>query len=265
LFSDITPGEETGPEQPLELEPEEEQKEEALLEEVIVASLLTGKTPPKPPASAIAIPVPVVQELELERDEELVGGPAEGASPRRFGLLRILLPGLVVLGAVLLVLMIAQVVGQGAGTWSNYHTLLIAYTVAVLVMSLQWVLNTRLARFLRDAEGENAQAGRSRRRLEERLSEMASANSLLQRRHLQLQAVLQVSHAISTELTLGDLVREAVYRVRDWFALYYVGLFLTDESGEWALLEAGTDEAGNREREYRGGAHLGQRSRPDCR
>jgi GAF domain-containing protein len=32
--------------------------------------------------------------------------------------------------------------------------------------------------------------------------------------------------------------------IRDRFDLYYVGLFLADEAGEWAVLEAGTGEAG---------------------
>jgi GAF domain-containing protein len=40
------------------------------------------------------------------------------------------------------------------------------------------------------------------------------------------------------------LIRQVVGLIRDRFELYYVGLFLVDESGEWAVLRAGTGEAG---------------------
>jgi GAF domain-containing protein len=42
----------------------------------------------------------------------------------------------------------------------------------------------------------------------------------------------------------GELVQQVVNLVYERFNLYYVGLFLVDESGQWAVLEAGTGGAG---------------------
>jgi GAF domain-containing protein len=40
------------------------------------------------------------------------------------------------------------------------------------------------------------------------------------------------------------LIRQVVELIRNRFELYYVGLFLVDEAGEWAVLRAGTGKAG---------------------
>jgi GAF domain-containing protein len=65
-----------------------------------------------------------------------------------------------------------------------------------------------------------------------------------QRSSVQLRTAAEVSRAASGILDPYRLIREAVDLVRERFDLYYVGLFLVDESGEWAVLRAGTGEAG---------------------
>jgi GAF domain-containing protein len=59
-----------------------------------------------------------------------------------------------------------------------------------------------------------------------------------------LQAAADVSHATTSVLDPYQLLRRVVNLVRDRFDLYYVGLFLVDESGQFAVLRAGTGEAG---------------------
>jgi GAF domain-containing protein len=59
-----------------------------------------------------------------------------------------------------------------------------------------------------------------------------------------LEASAQVARAATSILEIDSLVREVVELIRERFDLYYVGLFLTDEAGEWAVLRAGTGEAG---------------------
>jgi GAF domain-containing protein len=61
---------------------------------------------------------------------------------------------------------------------------------------------------------------------------------------LQLQAAAEVSHAATSILDLNELLTTCVEIIRERFDLYYAGLFLVDESGEWAILHAGTGEAG---------------------
>jgi PAS domain S-box-containing protein len=66
----------------------------------------------------------------------------------------------------------------------------------------------------------------------------------LERRSIQLQTAAEVSRAASSILKPNELIQQAVNLVRERFDLYYVGLFLVDETGEWAVLRAGTGEAG---------------------
>ena len=59
-----------------------------------------------------------------------------------------------------------------------------------------------------------------------------------------LQTAAEVSHAASSILDTGQLIKTSVNLIRDKFELYYVGLFLVDELNKWAVLRAGTGEAG---------------------
>ena len=59
-----------------------------------------------------------------------------------------------------------------------------------------------------------------------------------------LRTVIEVGRVSASFLELDRLCREVVELVRDRFDLYYAGLFLLDEAGEEAVLQAGTGEAG---------------------
>ena len=60
----------------------------------------------------------------------------------------------------------------------------------------------------------------------------------------QLSLATEVSRAATTILDHDLLSKEVVELIRARFNLYYVGLFLLDEQGETAVLQAGTGEAG---------------------
>jgi GAF domain-containing protein/HAMP domain-containing protein len=66
----------------------------------------------------------------------------------------------------------------------------------------------------------------------------------LKRRSAYLEAAAEVGHAATSILETDALIRRAVELIRDQFDLYYVGLFLLDGAGEWAVLRAGTGDAG---------------------
>jgi GAF domain-containing protein/HAMP domain-containing protein len=66
----------------------------------------------------------------------------------------------------------------------------------------------------------------------------------LERRTRYLEAAAEVSRAASSILEADELIRQVVELIREKFDLYYVGLLLRDESREWAVLQAGTGEAG---------------------
>ncbi|MCB9098797.1 MAG: GAF domain-containing protein [Anaerolineales bacterium] len=59
-----------------------------------------------------------------------------------------------------------------------------------------------------------------------------------------LQTAAEVSRAASSILDVGDLITTSVNLIQNQFGFYYVGLFLVDEVGQWAVLQAGTGEAG---------------------
>jgi GAF domain-containing protein len=77
--------------------------------------------------------------------------------------------------------------------------------------------------------------------LEEQITERTRT---MKQRSGYLQASFEVSRAATSILDTDRLIQEVVDLIRDQFGLYYVGLFLVDDSGEWAVLRAGTGQAG---------------------
>jgi PAS domain S-box-containing protein len=82
----------------------------------------------------------------------------------------------------------------------------------------------------------------------------------LQHRSEYLETASEVSHAVSSILDPDALIQEVASLVKERFGLYYVGLFLVDQTGawsneprKWAVLKAGTGDAGRRmmEEEHR--------------
>jgi GAF domain-containing protein/HAMP domain-containing protein len=87
------------------------------------------------------------------------------------------------------------------------------------------------------AEAFSAMAGRLREligSLEDRVAERTRS----------LHAAAEVSRATTSLRDPDELLRQVVDLVQEWFNLYYVGLFLLDEARQWAVLRAGTGEAG---------------------
>jgi len=82
--------------------------------------------------------------------------------------------------------------------------------------------------------------------LEFRVKERTAA---LMHRETQLQTAIKVSNAASTLLESQSLLEQAVNLIKEQFNFYYVGLFLVDEASEWAVLKAGTGEAGRQQLE----------------
>jgi len=77
--------------------------------------------------------------------------------------------------------------------------------------------------------------------LERRVAERTQEVEL---RSAYLEASAEVGRAASSILDPDRLIRQTVELICERFGLYYVGMFLVDEAGEWAVLRAGTGEAG---------------------
>ncbi len=94
------------------------------------------------------------------------------------------------------------------------------------------VLNQVTAR-LRDAIQE----------LETRIAERTLA---LERRTAQLQAAAEVGNAIGTIRDLDTLLPQVTQLISQHFGFYHVGIFLLDDRGEYAVLQAANSEGGQR-------------------
>ncbi|MEA3310184.1 MAG: substrate-binding domain-containing protein [Chloroflexota bacterium] len=75
----------------------------------------------------------------------------------------------------------------------------------------------------------------------------------LERRATRIQTASEVAGAVSTILEQETLIQRVVELIQERFELYYVGLFLVERTGErlgerkqWAVLRAGTGEAGEK-------------------
>jgi GAF domain-containing protein len=66
----------------------------------------------------------------------------------------------------------------------------------------------------------------------------------LERRSSYLEASAEVGRVASSILDPQELIGSSVDLIRERFGLYYVALFLVDAAGKWAILQAGTGEAG---------------------
>lgn len=94
------------------------------------------------------------------------------------------------------------------------------------------------------ANSFNAMTARLRQTLAGLEQQVAERTAALGLRTAYLQASVDVSRAVVSILDPEQLIQQVVDLIRERFSLYYVGLFLVDEAGEWAVLRAGTGEAG---------------------
>jgi len=81
----------------------------------------------------------------------------------------------------------------------------------------------------------------ARKQVEE---EQADLIGEMAKRAIQLQTAAEVSRAASSILDLNKLLPNVVELIRSHFDYYYVGIFLVDETGEWATLSAATGHEG---------------------
>jgi len=68
--------------------------------------------------------------------------------------------------------------------------------------------------------------------------------SMLERRHKLLEMAARVGQAVTSILDLDELLEYTVDIVCKEFNLYYSGVFLVSDDGQWAVLRAGFGEAG---------------------
>ena len=121
--------------------------------------------------------------------------------------------------------------------WIN--TGLTLSVVGLISGGVAYILRGRLENALEESQQLTLALENERRRLEKQERD-------LQRRVAQLRTASEISRVAATLLDPQRLMEYAVNKIQESFDLYYAGIFLLDERGEYAVLHAGTGEAGRR-------------------
>jgi hypothetical protein len=114
------------------------------------------------------------------------------------------------------------------GNFSQRSMIITSDETAYLTIQLNQLLN-HLQNAQRDLE----------QKVEERTSDLS-------RKALQLQASAQIARDTATQRDIGALLARTVGLVSDQFGFYHTGIFLVDDSGEFAILQAASSEGGKR-------------------
>jgi GAF domain-containing protein len=116
-----------------------------------------------------------------------------------------------------------------------------------IVVSLNYLV-PRLAAALTRSRNLAQELETQRAGLEEQVAkrtcELEEANEQLQRHTTQLRASAKIGRAATSILDIDELCHTTVNLIHDEFGWYYAGVFLIDETGEWAVLQAASGEIG---------------------
>ncbi len=126
------------------------------------------------------------------------------------------------------------------GTWTNTSAAFLVISLILLTAVSTLISNTTQAaeereRLLSNLEKEHAEAKQRSRELE--------------RRQEQLYTAAEISGVLGRVYDPDALLQSVVDLLTTHFDLYYSGVFLLDEQGLYAVLHAGSGEAGKRMRE----------------
>lgn len=94
-----------------------------------------------------------------------------------------------------------------------------------------------------DLRRQGAELESTRQTLEERVN---ARTADLARRASQLETIAVAAHAIAGVQDLDSLLSDITISVSERFGYYHVGIFLLDEAGEYALLQAANSDGGKR-------------------
>ena len=111
----------------------------------------------------------------------------------------------------------------------------------IVTVAMLYLATRAMSEALRRARRSAAQLDEQRELLEETVTRRTRD---LEQRAIQLATAADVGRAAASILDLESLSHQVVALVRDRFGLYYAALFLLNDTGSHAVLEAGSGEAG---------------------
>ena len=66
----------------------------------------------------------------------------------------------------------------------------------------------------------------------------------LEKQSAYLKSSVEINRTVASITNTSELIEKVINLIQEDFSLYYVGIFLIDEENKWAVLKAGTGEAG---------------------
>jgi GAF domain-containing protein len=169
---------------------------------------------------------------------------------RRAGLATLVSATLILLVFVLLVFTGTYVPVRRQVTFDDRTTLLSGWAIFTLLTGMLYAsfnyLFPRLFQAMQSSSEASASLETERATLLERTRALQESNRALQRRSMYLEASLQVAKSLAAFFELEPLLDQACRLVTRYFDFYHAGIFLMDETGEWAVLRAASSTGGRR-------------------
>ncbi len=104
----------------------------------------------------------------------------------------------------------------------------------------------RLIAALRQSIKSSRLLEEEREKLDARTHALQMANMAFQRRAMYLESSAHISQVLTTLFEVEPLLNQAVDLISRSFNFYHTGIFLVDNSGEWAILRAASSEGGRK-------------------
>jgi GAF domain-containing protein len=123
-----------------------------------------------------------------------------------------------------------------SGITLAFISLVLSFSIGLLIRSLEIGRMNLQTSFDENTE-LTSQIAEEQERLEKRSAD-------LERRLVQIRTAAEISRSLGTILEQKELLKSVADLIQNRFDLYYVGVFLIDEFRRYAVLQAGTGEAG---------------------
>jgi GAF domain-containing protein len=115
------------------------------------------------------------------------------------------------------------------------------FVVIIIAGTGQIVLSNGVNSILKKQSDLTQDLELERQSLEKRVQDRTKD---LQRRLVQIRTAAAISRSISSVLDTTSLLQQVVDLIHDQLDLYYVGVFMLDDTGQFAVLKSGTGESG---------------------
>jgi GAF domain-containing protein len=125
-----------------------------------------------------------------------------------------------------------------AGVTLLFTSLILSISIGLLIRGLESNL-TELQESYETAQSLGIELEQEHEFLEQRSRD-------LERRVTQIRTAAEISRSLGTILDSQTLLQNVVDLIKNRFDLYYIGVFLVDDNKRYAVLSAGSDEAGQR-------------------